>query len=49
MSLDQRGKSRRLVGLGGYLVNAVGNCWDCHADPASRPQAKFQVTTSEED
>ena len=26
MPLDQRGKSRKLVGLGGYLVNAVGNC-----------------------
>ena len=49
MPLDQRGKSRKLVGLGGYLVNALGNCWDCHADPALRPQAKLQVTTSEED
>lgn len=49
LPLHQRGKSRKLVGLGGYLVNAVGNRWDCHADPALRPQAKLQVTMSEVD
>jgi len=27
-------KDRRLVGLGSYLVNAVGGCNDCHTNPA---------------
>jgi hypothetical protein len=37
LPLDLSGKNRRLVGLGSYLVNAVGNCWDCHADPKFTP------------
>jgi len=28
--LDLQGKDRELVGLGSYLVNAVGGCNDCH-------------------
>jgi hypothetical protein len=28
--LDLRGKNRALVGLGSYLVNAVGDCNGCH-------------------
>ena len=31
--LDLRGKDRALVGLGSYLVNAVGGCVDCHTNP----------------
>ena len=31
--LDLRGKNRSLVGLGSYLVNAVGGCNDCHTNP----------------
>jgi hypothetical protein len=31
--LDLRGKNRALVGLGSYLVNAVGGCVDCHTNP----------------
>jgi hypothetical protein len=37
LHLDLRGKNRKLVGLGSYLVNAVADCWDCHADPAFTP------------
>jgi hypothetical protein len=34
--LNVRGKDRALVGLGSYLVNAVGDCNGCHsAGPAS--------------
>ena len=29
--LELKGKDRNLVGLGSYLVNAVGSCNDCHA------------------
>ena len=32
--LDLRGKNRGLVGLGSYLVNAVGGCNDCHTHPS---------------
>lgn len=32
--LDLNGKNRALVGLGSYLVNAVGDCNGCHAGPA---------------
>lgn len=32
--LDVRGKNRSLVGLGSYLVNAVGGCNDCHTHPS---------------
>jgi hypothetical protein len=31
--LDLNGKDRGLVGLGSYLVNAVGGCNDCHTNP----------------
>ena len=32
--LNLRGKNRALVGLGSYLVNAVGGCNDCHTNPS---------------
>jgi hypothetical protein len=35
--LDLRGKNRALVGLGSYLVNAVGGCNDCHTHPSYAP------------
>jgi hypothetical protein len=35
--LDLRGKDAGLVGLGSYLVNAVGGCNDCHTNPPYRP------------
>ena len=31
--LNLTGKDRDLVGLGSYLVNAVGGCNDCHTNP----------------
>jgi hypothetical protein len=31
--LELRGRSRALVGLGSYLVNAAGACNDCHTQP----------------
>ena len=31
--LNLTGKNRALVGLGSYLVNAVGGCNDCHTHP----------------
>ncbi len=31
--LNLQGKNRGLVGLGSYLVNAVGGCNDCHTNP----------------
>jgi hypothetical protein len=31
--LNLDGKDRNLVGLGSYLVNAVGGCNDCHTNP----------------
>ena len=31
--LNLRGKNPALVGLGSYLVNAVGGCNDCHTNP----------------
>jgi hypothetical protein len=31
--LRLRGRDRELVGLGSYLVNAVGGCNDCHTAP----------------
>ena len=43
------GKNRELVGLGSYLVNAVGGCNDCHtapsysADPYAALGAKKQI------
>jgi len=30
-------KNRALVGLGSYLVNAVGGCNDCHTNPNYAP------------
>jgi hypothetical protein len=33
IKLDLRHKQRGLVGLGSYLVNAVGGCLDCHTFP----------------
>ncbi len=30
-------KDKRLVGLGSYLVNAVGGCNDCHTNPSYAP------------
>ena len=33
INLDLSGKNRALVGLGSYLVNAVGGCNDCHTQP----------------
>ncbi|MDQ2978392.1 MAG: hypothetical protein M3R62_04170, partial [Acidobacteriota bacterium] len=35
--LNLRGKNRALVGLGSYLVNAVGGCNDCHTQPPYAP------------
>jgi hypothetical protein len=32
--LNLKGRNRALVGLGSYLVNAVGGCNDCHTHPA---------------
>ncbi len=31
--LNLEGKDRNLVGLGSYIVNAVGACNDCHTNP----------------
>ena len=33
VELDLKGKNRAWVGLGSYLVNAVGGCNDCHTNP----------------
>src|SRR5713101_1013440 len=35
--LNLAGKNRALVGMGSYLVNAVGGCNDCHTDPSCAP------------
>jgi hypothetical protein len=35
--LSLRGKNLALVGLGSYLVNAVGGCNDCHTHPSYLP------------
>jgi hypothetical protein len=35
--LDLTKKSRTLVGLGSYLVNAVAGCNDCHTHPSYAP------------
>jgi hypothetical protein len=37
VSLDLRGKDRKLVGLGSYLVNAQAECVSCHTHPAWLP------------
>lgn len=33
VALNLNGLDRNLVGLGSYLVNAVGGCNDCHTNP----------------
>jgi hypothetical protein len=33
VKLNMKGRDRALVGLGSYLVNAVGGCNDCHTHP----------------
>jgi len=33
ITLDVKGRNRASVGLGSYLVNAVGGCNDCHTAP----------------
>lgn len=38
--LNLEGKDRALVGLGSYLVNAVGSCNDCHD---AGPQTQFAL------
>ncbi|HEU4624269.1 MAG TPA: hypothetical protein VFS52_05875 [Steroidobacteraceae bacterium] len=35
--LSLKGKNVALVGLGSYLVNAVGGCNDCHTHPSYLP------------
>jgi len=35
--LNTRGKNLELVGLGSYLVNAIGGCNDCHTHPSYVP------------
>lgn len=35
--LDMTGKDAALVGLGSYLVNAVGDCSGCHTNPEFAP------------
>jgi hypothetical protein len=35
--LDVHGRNHALVGLGSYLVNAVGSCNDCHSCPSYAP------------
>jgi hypothetical protein len=34
IQLNAKGRNRDLVGLGSYLVNAVGGCNDCHTAPS---------------
>ena len=34
VALNLDGKDKELVGLGSYLVNAVGGCNDCHTSPS---------------
>ena len=37
VELNMQGRDRTLVGLGSYLVNAVGGCNDCHSHPTYKP------------
>ncbi len=37
VKLDLHGRNRAMVGLGSYLVNAVGSCNDCHTCPSYEP------------
>lgn len=42
LPLNLTGRNRALVGLGSYLVNAVGGCNDCHtAPPYTQDPAAF--------
>ena len=34
VQLNLNGRDRKLVGLGSYLVNAIGGCNDCHTRPS---------------
>lgn len=37
LQLNLKGRNRALVGLGSYLVNAIGGCNDCHTCPSYAP------------
>lgn len=37
VKLNLTGKKQDLVGMGSYLVNAVGGCNDCHTNPSYAP------------
>jgi len=37
VKLNMRGKDRRKVGLGSYLVNSAMSCVDCHTHPVFAP------------
>lgn len=37
VSLTYNQEDRHMVGLGSYLVNAVGGCSDCHSQPSYTP------------
>ena len=42
ITLNMKGRDRGMVGLGSYLVNAVGGCNDCHtAPPYTKDPAAF--------
>ncbi|MEO8520654.1 MAG: cytochrome C [Acidobacteriota bacterium] len=42
ITLNLKGRDRGMVGLGSYLVNAVGACNDCHtAPPFTKDPAEF--------
>lgn len=46
VQLNLSGKNPALVGLGSYLVNAVGGCNDCHTCPSYTPgQSPFASST----
>jgi hypothetical protein len=46
VQLNLRGKNPALVGLGSYLVNAVGGCNDCHTCPSYTPgQSPYASST----
>lgn len=40
--LNLRGLDRAKVGLGSYLVNAMGGCNDCHTNPPFAPGNPFE-------
>jgi hypothetical protein len=37
VTLNMAGLDKNMVGLGSYLVNAVGGCNDCHTNPSYNP------------